>query len=280
MTAEGKVSRLPAMSDDPFNAVLVEREDINPELAIFRYAYENDAVPDFEPGQFTTLGLIKPDDPNKPPKRPRKGPALLRRAYSIASSPNEKRWIEFFIVRVEGGALTPRLWDMKLGDRIFMDSKIKGHFTLDGVPDGKDLVMISTGTGLAPCLSMLHTFRNSGRWRRLVIMHGVRLSQDLGYRAELEKIAAKDESVVYIPTVTREPDGSDYDGFRGRVTGVIDPSTYEQLVGSPLTPEDSHVFLCGNPAMIDQCETELCERGWSVKGRDNPQGNIHFERYW
>ncbi|QDU70366.1 ferredoxin--NADP reductase [Mucisphaera calidilacus] len=266
------------MSDEsPYNARLIERYDFNPELAAFKVAYDDGSEIDFEPGQFTTLGLI---DPDAAPNPRRKGPKLIRRAYSIASSPKVKDHIEFFIVRVDEGALTPKLWQMNVGDPIFMDAKFKGHFSLDGVPDGKDLVLVSTGTGLAPYLSMLKTYQHTGRWNKLVILHGCRVAIDLGYRDELEKIAAEDDSVIYLPMCTREPEDSDWKGLRGRVPIALDPEMYKELTGSELTPEQCHVFLCGNPAMIDQCQGELEQRGWKTKGREHPDGNLHFERYW
>ncbi|MEQ9455481.1 MAG: ferredoxin--NADP reductase [Phycisphaeraceae bacterium] len=263
--------------DNPYNARLLERIDFNPELAAFRVAYEDGTAIDFEPGQFATLGVI---DHEAAPNPRRKGPKLIRRAYSIASAPKRKDYLEFFIVRVDEGKLTPRLWELKAGDGLFMDPKLKGHFTLEGVPEGKDLVMIGTGTGLAPYLSMFEQYRGTGRWRKIVIIHGTRLAADLGYRGDLEEAAEADASLVYVPICTREPDTSNWSGLRGRVHAVLESERYRELTGVELTPEDSHVFLCGNPAMIDQCQEELEARGWVTKGREHPEGNLHFERYW
>jgi len=268
---------------DPYNATIVSREDFTSELALFRVAYDSIDVPEFTPGQFCTLGLIKPEteeELNKPRRRP--GPKLLRRAYSIASSPKVRDYLEFYIALVEEGQLTPKLWQLQPGDRLFMDQKIKGHFTMEEVPDGQDLIMISTGTGLAPFLSMIDTYLDRpGRWNRLVVIHGTRLSVDLGYREKLEQLAAEDDRIFYIPAVTREPEDSPYDGLRGRCQNAL---TTEMLAkyanGVELNPENCQVFLCGNPAMIDQCESELTELGFVVKNRQNPKGNIHFERYW
>lgn len=264
---------------DPLNATLIEREDLTDELAIFRIRYDDGEVPDFIPGQFTTLGFVADD---QPPPRPGRPPRvkLIRRAYSIASSPLTRDHLEFYVVEVEDGKLTPRLWNLKPGSRLFMDRRISGHFTLEGVPDGKDLIMISTGTGLAPYVSMLKTYRGTGRWRKFIIIHGTRLCCDLGYQAELERIAGDDPSVIYLPTCTREPEGSIWNGMRGRVHLALEPDFYQKLVGSPLTPEQCHVFLCGNPQMIDECESQLTARGFAVRNRQNPDGNIHFERYW
>ena len=267
---------------DPYNAKVVGREDFTKDLAVFKIAYEDAEVPEFTPGQFATLGVIKPETPEEAAKRRRPGPKLLRRAYSIASSPREKNHLEFYIALVEEGQLTPKLWQLHEGDRLFMDHKIKGHFTMDDVPDGKDLIMVSTGTGLAPFLSMVDTYYDQpGRWNRLVFIHGVRYACDLGYRDKLEKLAAEDPDIFYIPAVTREPDDSDYDGPRGRCQTVLTQEHLDRLAGGvKLDPETAHVFLCGNPAMIDQCEVELTQVGFTVKDRKNPDGNVHFERYW
>src|SRR5687768_11337069 len=156
---------------DPQNATVVEREDLTHELAIFRLRYNDGDVPDFEPGQFTTLGL-PPDETEEPAPAPgaddtrrKHRVKLIRRAYSIASSPLTKDHLEFYVVAVQDGKSTPQLWAHKPGDKLFMDRRSSGHCTLSGVPDGRDLVMISTGTGLAPFVSMYKTFRGKNRWR-------------------------------------------------------------------------------------------------------------------
>ncbi len=283
------------MDQDPYNATLLERVDFNPELAEFRVRFDDGTVPEFEPGQFATLGLLAPpeeqppeaefpaeqpaDGAATPPKRKR-GPKLIRRAYSIATAPGLNVWTGFYIVRVEGGALTPKLWELKPGDRLFMGTKITGHFTLDGVPEGKDLIMLGTGTGLAPYRAMYQKFNNTGRWRNFILFDGCRLSQDLGYKAELEALAAKDPTFKYLPTVTREPEGSGYTGLHGRVTDHLKPEAFKRLTGFDLTPDHCHVFLCGNPQMIDQCEEMLTARGFVTKDREHPEGTIHLERYW
>lgn len=273
------------MEKDPYNATLIERVDFNDELAEFRVKFDDGTVPDFEPGQFATLGLLAPpeeqpkDDPDNPKKRKR-GPKLIRRAYSIATAPGANEWTGFYIVRVEDGQLTPKLWDLKPGDRLSMTSKITGHFTLEGVPDGKDLVMIGTGTGLAPYRSMYQKYHGTGRWRTFVLFDGCRLARDLGYKAELEQIAQDDDSFMYLPTVTREPEESDYDGLRGRVTAHLEADAFRNLTGLDLSPDTCHIFLCGNPQMIDQCEELLTAKGFVTKDREHPDGTIHLERYW
>jgi len=274
---------------DPLNAKLVDKHLIHESLGIFRIAYEAGEVGDFEPGQFTNLALKPPAEGLKDqaggdaPQRRRPGRVrLVRRAYSIASPPSEKRWLEFYIVAVEEGALTPRIFDLEIGDCLFMDTKFKGHFTLDGVPDGKDLVTIATGTGLAPFLSMYQHYKNTpGRFNRFVFIHGVRFEKDLGYRDQLQQIAKDDPRVVYLPAVSRASEGCTYAGYRGRVTGLLRDSVYQEAVGRTLDPRQDHVFLCGNPTMIDQLEAELTKQdGFTAKSPRQKDGNLHFERYW
>lgn len=281
------------VDQDPLNATLVEKQLIHDTLGIFRIAYEQGAVPDFEPGQFANLALMPPAEAiaaqaeaeakGDAPKRRRPGRVkMVRRAYSIASPPSEKRWLEFYIVAVDEGALTPRVFDLEPGDRLFMDTKIKGHFTLKDVPDHKTLVTVATGTGLAPFLSMYKQYKDTAeRFEKFVFIHGVRVEEDLGYRDQLVQMTTDDPRVVYLPAVSRAPDDSPYTGYRGRVTSMFSDGTYERMVGRPLDPERDHVLLCGNPAMIDQLEAELVERdGFTVKTPRQKDGNLHFERYW
>jgi ferredoxin--NADP+ reductase len=275
------------MPKDFHNATLVEREHVHEDLAFFRVRYNDHPVPDFEPGQFATLGLpdTSPPDPNKP-TRPGRGPKLIRRAYSIASPATQKDLLEFYIVRVDEGKLTPSLWDVEVGQTLFMNEKIGGHFTLPPAEETVDqtLVMVGTGTGLAPFRSMYLTHRDTPpaerRWNKLVLFDGCRMARDLGYFDELTRLSEEDENFLYFPTVTREPEDTSWAGLRGRVNTYLEPQTFLTLTGLPLDPATCHVFLCGNPQMIDQVEANLGTLGFVARDRKNPEGNLHFERYW
>ena len=269
------------MPRDNDNATLIDRLPVHEDLAVFRVKYNDQDVPDFQPGQFATLGLpdTSPPDPDKP-VRPGRGPRLIRRAYSIASPTWQKDALDFYIVRVGEGKLTPSLWDLEVGQTLYMNERITGHFTLEGVPTGKTLIMVSTGTGLAPFRSMLLTFKDQDRWDKLVLFDGCREARDLGYLREMEELSENDPRFVYLPTVTREHPDSSWPGLRGRVTQWLEPMTFESMTGAKLDPDSCQVFLCGNPAMIDQVEAELGSRGFVTKDRKHPDGNLHFERYW
>lgn len=266
------------------NATVVHRRDLNEALGIFRVLPDGGSAPPFRPGQFATLGLPRDDassDPAAAPPDPAAGPRrprLIRRAYSIASGANERGYLEFFIVLIEHGALTPRIWALPEGGRIWVDPRIRGEFTLPEELAGQDAVFVATGTGVAPFLSMLRTFRGAWPWRRCVLLQGVRLAVDLGYQAELESLAEAEECFRYVPVCSREPEGA-WAGLRGRVNALLEGPTFERLAGFALDPARCHVFLCGNPDMITSVRAALEQRGFRVPKRDAP-GNLHFERYW
>jgi ferredoxin--NADP+ reductase len=256
------------VSADP-NARITSRENLHDSLAILRVRPDSGSVPAFEPGQFTNLGL-----PGVEPGTP-----LLRRAFTIASSPDDRGEFEFFIQRVDEGELTRRLWELGTGGRVWLDERVYGRFTLAEIPTHADLVLVATGTGLAPYISMLRHYQGRSRWKRCALLHGARSVDDLGYRAELEALAARDASFHYLPTLTRETEGSDWSGLRGRVQTWLDPERFRALTGFALTPESARVFLCGNPEMIADVTARLAEHGFKPHHRRTP-GEIHSERYW
>ena len=143
-----------------YNATLIERVDITPRLAIMRVRPDSLDFA-FTPGQYGTLALMRgaprladadPEDvaADAPDK-------LIKRAYSISSGSRTRDFIEFFVALVGSGELTPRLFALAIGDRLFLGPKPKGLFTLNLVPADKDVLMVATGTGLAPYVSMLRT---------------------------------------------------------------------------------------------------------------------------
>jgi ferredoxin--NADP+ reductase len=254
------------------NATLVHREDLNDELSIVRAAFDTGPAPPFEPGQYATLGLPPADEAPSAVN-------LIRRAYSIASPPSVRDYLEFIIVRVPEGELTPILWTVEEGGRLWMDPTIRGTFTLKHAPADADLIMVCTGTGIGPFMSMLRHYGGQSRWRRFVLVHGVRRVIDMGYRQEVQQICRQDATVLYIPIVSQPEPEADWQGLRGRVQAVFEPETYQRLVGGALEPDHCRVFLCGNPKMIADTMELMAERGFNKHTRRSP-GNLFVEEYW
>lgn len=264
-----------------YNAVLVGREEINAQLLVMRVQPEA-ALFDFKPGQFAVLGLrgcecrVPEADDEEPPSEPDK---MVRRAYSIASSSVEKRYVEFYVTLITSGQLTPRLFALPYGGRLFLGPKASGMFTLDRVAPGKAALLIATGTGLAPYMSMLRTMLVSDTSRPYVVLHGARYSWDLGYRAELESLARLRPNLIYIPSITRPDEDPHFRGYTGRIQALLDQGIVETLSGIPLDPAQTEVFLCGNPEMIRIVREMLALRGFTAQ-RGREPCTIHVEEYW
>jgi ferredoxin--NADP+ reductase len=220
------------------------------------------AVP-FVPGQFVNLALDRDG-------------VRVKRSYSLASAAGEPS--EFYLAHVPGGALTPALFDLEAGDRIWIDTRALGFFTLDHVPEARDLWLMSTGTGLGPFIAMLRSPSVWERFSRIVLVHGVRVAAHLGYRAELLRwVEQRPTQFSYVPLITREatPPGALF----GRLPELVARGELEQHVALELAPESAHVLLCGNPAMIAEAQTVLGERGLH-KHRPRKPGHITIESYW
>lgn len=227
------------------------------------YTLTLDRKLDFQPGQFVNLGIIIEG------KR-------IKRAYSIGSAPGEP--LEFFIVEVDNGALTPRVLARDVGETVLVNPRPAGFFTLKWVADARDLWLISSGTGLAPYISMLRTEEPWQRFERIIVLHGVRYAAQLGYADELRKHAAeRPGKLVYVPVVSREPDAEGV--VHGRVTSALSNGDLERICGRLPDPALDHAMLCGNPAMLDDMQALLEERGLMINRRKKP-GQITVERYW
>ncbi len=243
------------MSDEyPYNGRLSRWEEIAPGLAIVGVEVPEAPFP-FEPGQYGTLGLM--------------GPAgkLVQRPMSISSSADDLAEYEFFIRRVEGGAFTPLLWERTVGQPINLKGP-KGKFLLQD--DGRRCLFVSSGTGLAPFISMLETLRARGLERDIVILHGASYDYDLAWRQQLSELEASGTFPLrYVGTVSRPQSCPDWDGCTGLVEAVI----AAQLDAQGMTPDDTTIYLCGNPDMITAVEEVAAGRGF-------PPEQVRKELYW
>lgn len=255
------------------NSTLTDRIEVTPELLILRVKPDS-GVPEFKPGQYVALGLPGSADryhgslPEKEEAAPDK---IIKRAYSIGSSPQEREYLEFYVAVVPDGALTSRLAALKPGDRLFSQPKVTGTFTVEWVQEDRNLLFVSTGTGLAPFMSMVRTETIWTPGRKVTLVHGVRYPSDFAYADELLSLKESGRNLEYLPIASRA--GEEYSGRKGRIQKLFEDQT---LAPDPL---NDSVFLCGNPAMIEDLERSLVEKGFVVHSKKTP-GNLHVEKYW
>ena len=267
------------MEENPYNATLIKLGELNSGLIIVR-VQADESLFSFDAGQYTVLGLqassarVPMSDPEEGSPSPDR---LIRRAYSIASSSVENEYLEFYVSLVRSGALTPRLFALEEGDRLWLGPKAVGQFTLQQVEAEHDLILISTGTGLAPYISMVRTAHRCGEGRKFYVVHGARYSWDLGYRSELQALDHGCGTFSYLPTVTRADET--WNGHVGRVQSVLEDGALDSILEGSLDPARQAIFVCGNPSMVEELQGRFEEIGYQVHRKGQP-GNLHIERYW
>jgi ferredoxin--NADP+ reductase len=264
------------------NAVVDQKIELTPRLVILRVVADGWELPRFEAGQYVVLGL-PPSAPRcrlcKPELKAPPADKLIRRAYSIASSSLLDEYMDFYISLVSNGALTPRLFALNEGDRLWMSARAVGMFTLADVAPGKNVVLVATGTGLAPYMSMLSTHLDCGGTQKMAVLHGASHSWDLGYRAELETIQHLCSNFTYVPTLDRPDDEPvPWPGHTGWVQHLWETGVVADAWGFPPTPDTTEVFLCGVPGMVEQMLPMLTDEGFREHSHGQP-GEIHIEKF-
>ena len=221
----------------------------------------------FKNGHFTMIGLEHEGRP-------------LMRAYSIASA-NYEDELEFFSIKVQDGPLTSKLQKIQVGDKILISKKPTGTLINDHLLPGKNLYLVSTGTGLAPFMSIIKDPEIYDAYDKVILTHGVRYVSELAYSDLIlnelpnneffwEMIA---EKLLYYPTVTREP-------FRnsGRLTDLMVSGKLTDDLGLPaLNPETDRFMLCGSPSMLKDTCAILDDLGFS-EARHGNAGHYVIER--
>jgi ferredoxin--NADP+ reductase len=221
----------------------------------------------FVAGQFGRLALPAP---------PGSKEEMLGRPYSFVNAPGTAPH-EFYFVRVPDGPLTTRLAGLSPGDPVWLLRTANGFFSVGELPDAEALWCLSTGTGLGPFLSILRTPEPWARFRRVVLVHAVRRGNELTYRDVIAGIgAAHPGAFTCITMVSREPHPG---ALAGRIPDAIRDGRLESRAGLPLAAANSHVMLCGNPAMVDDTQKALEARGMRRHRRREP-GHITVETYW
>ena len=205
---------------------------------------------DFTPGQFITFDLPIADKPSK-----------RVRSYSIASWPDGTNVFELVIVLLEGGLGTTYLFNkVDVGSELTLRGP-QGVFTLDDEDLSKDIIMICTGTGIAPFRSMANHIKiHNIPHKNLYLIYGTRKQVDLLYYPEMKKLDEEMENFHYIPTLSREQ-------WNGR-SGYVHP-IYEEICANK---QPVSFLLCGWKVMIDEAKKRIMELGYDKK-------SIHQELY-
>jgi len=234
---------------------------------LFSFTTTRDTGFRFSSGHFTMIGLKVEGKP-------------LLRAYSIAS-PNWEEHLEFLSIKVPNGPLTSRLQHIQVGDSIIVGKKPTGTLLIDYLLPGENLYLIGTGTGLAPWLSIVRDPETYERFKKVIVVHGVREVKELAYQQLFEQDLPQHEllgelvreKLVYYPTVTREP-------FRnqGRITDLIENNIFPANMGlPPLNPLIDRVMLCGSPEMLADLKDMLEKRDFE-EGNTSTPGDFVVER--
>lgn len=235
---------------------------------LFSFKTTRDPGLRFENGQFVMIGLEVNGKP-------------LMRAYSIAS-PNYEEHLEFFSIKVPNGPLTSLLQHLKVGDKVLVSKKPTGTLVLPDLKPGKRLFFFSTGTGLAPFMSLIQDPEAYEQYEQVILIHGVRTVSELAYHDFITQALPNNEffgeevrsKLVYYPTVTRE-------AFRnqGRLTDLIESNKlFEDLGIPPLNPATDRGMICGSPSMLDDTSAMLDRRGFIISPKTGVQGDYVIER--
>lgn len=221
--------------------------------SLFSFKTTRDRSLRFENGHFVMLGMEVEGKP-------------LMRAYSIAS-PNYDEELEFFSIKVPDGPLTSKLQNIQIGDELLVSSKPTGTLVVDHLLTGRNLYLISTGTGLAPFMSIIQDPEVYERFDRVIVTHGVRYVSELAYQNFIQQQLPSNEffgeevanKLLYYPTVTREE-------FRnqGRLTDLMTSGKlFDDLGLSKADPEHDRFMICGSPSMLKDC-CEILD-GWGFE---------------
>ena len=235
---------------------------------LFTFTTTRDKSLRFKNGHFLMIGLEVDGKP-------------LLRAYSVVS-PNYQESLEFLSIKVPNGPLTSRLQYIKPGDSILISQKSVGTLVLDDLNPGKRLYLFSTGTGLAPFMSIIRDPDTYERFEKIILVHGVRIAAELAYADYLKNELPNDEflgeevrsKLIYYPTVTREAFT-----HTGRLTTAIkDGSIFRDTNLPTLDPKYDRAMICGSPAMLKETSEILEDNGFKVSAGLGKPGDYVIER--
>jgi ferredoxin/flavodoxin---NADP+ reductase len=217
----------------------------------------------FEAGQFVRIALDVDGE-------------RVARPFSFVNPP-EAADMEFYGIVVPHGPLSPRLARLAPGDALQVATNPAGFLVLSELPQTRTLWLVSTGTGIAPFLSMLQTPTPWARFENVVLVHAVRHAPELVYAQLInDKLRDQPRQFRYVSMVSRE---SAPGSLTGRIPAAVQDGRLEAAAGLQLLPESSHVMLCGNPDMLKDTTAVLMQRGMRKHRRRTP-GHITVESFW
>ncbi|WP_343152720.1 FAD-binding oxidoreductase [Buchnera aphidicola] len=217
----------------------------------------------FIPGQYTKLLLNRN---NK-----------VQRAYSYVNSPNNTN-IEFYIVLVPKGKITPFLYNLKVNEEINISKESFGFFTTREIPNKEILWMFSTGTAIGPYLSILQNKKEVLQFKKIVLIHAVRYYEDLNYLPLIDNIKKKYKDRFHFISITSREKNKN--SIFGRIPQLIENKSIEKKIGLNLEKKTSHVMLCGNPGMVKESISLLQKTRNMNKHLRRKPGEITSENYW
>ena len=230
-----------------YNATVIGKIMVTPDIMILRIDTD-EAREEFEAGQNILLGLYgyeSRSSNSEPESVPAEADKLIKRPYSIASAKTETRQMEFYISQVKSGQLTSRLFNLNIGDRVYAGSKISGLFRLDETPDGSDIVMVATGTGIAPYISFLRSHIVERPESKMVVIQG---------------------------------SAHRWDGYRLCIEDLLRNNTLQNEFNITPDPERTHFFVSGKPEMVSHVSEWLHDFGYTRHNPNDP-GELYIEEF-
>lgn len=219
----------------------------------------------FSAGQFSRLGF-------------RDGAGFIWRAYSVVSAEYADT-LEYFAVLIEGGPMSAKLATLNEGDTILLDKAATGFLLPERFADGSELVMLSTGSGIAPFLSMLSQPEICARFDKLVLVHSVSYANELVFSRHIAELADHPlvgeyhHRLTYLPVTTRETSA---DGMHQRIPALLENGELSRHAGFPFTKDHTRFMICGNPAMVHDTFQTLLNLGFTMH-RNRQPGQIMME---
>ena len=273
--------------------IITYTQFLREDLLIIRFVPENGIMPEYNTGQFLTIGVPIPAENFK----------LVRRAYSIASHPENRKYFEFVIRWVRKplpGRVTTQLFYASEGDEIFWGNPTGNALAINqklhnGQPDRRRIICVGGGTGIAPFVAYALHLNAVGDKREVIILHGASYVDELSYKGLFTKLddesieRGKDEwNFKYRAAISRPKElyNRSWRGQTGRVESFFKSkpgglSPVEELVGEELTKENTMVYICGYQGTIDGVNNCVKEKGFVKEHEKREDGSyeIKFESY-